>query len=276
MSGKWTLGVVGVGVLLATATLVSGAGLISSVTDSGGDTTGLSNFPFAPVFSQRENDAAGTLVPFGEDVFAYTDRSHQFNGPAFDATTGLLSTSGTNIMGLPAYLVGGEYVSTRNSNRDNADFRLYVTVSRNATAYLLVDNRLNNASTSGKTNTTPPDLGSGGTGRMPWVADDGWTIVNTGISPNGQVDFVALDEGGSITDFTARSNPNSNLGVGPGVKLNQFFSIFKKDFQAGETIVLKEQNGGGLGMYSLVVTPEPATMSLLALAAVGLISRRRR
>ena len=57
--------------------------------------------------------------------------------------------------------------------------------------------------------TNPPTLGSGGTGTMPWVADDGWTIVNTGISPNGQPDFVALsDVSAQTTSAPARAaNP---------------------------------------------------------------------
>ena len=57
------------------------------------------------------NIATGAL--FGEDVRTFTDRSHQHNGAAFDGVTNLLSTAGTNIVPLPGYLVGNEYVTIR-------------------------------------------------------------------------------------------------------------------------------------------------------------------
>src|SRR5687767_8010896 len=71
--------------------------------------------------AQRENDLGGSIVPFGEDVFTFTDRTHQYNGPRFTAA-GVLTFSDAPgfsdlILGLPAYLLGAEYVSTLNSNR---------------------------------------------------------------------------------------------------------------------------------------------------------------
>ncbi len=56
------------------------------------------------------------------------DRVHQWNG-------------GTEA-GLPSYLVGGEYIMSGNDNRDNAAYRLDITVSEPVMVYLLVDNRL--------------------------------------------------------------------------------------------------------------------------------------
>src|SRR3954471_24339811 len=61
------------------------------------------------VQAQRENDLGGTIVPFGEDAFGFTDRTHQYNGARFNAS-GVPSTGtavGDVVIGLPSYLVGG-------------------------------------------------------------------------------------------------------------------------------------------------------------------------
>jgi hypothetical protein len=177
-------------------------------------------------------------------------------------------------LGLPGYLLGAEYVSTLNSNRDNPAFQLLVGVTalRPVTAYLLIDNRVGDGG-----NTNPPALGSGGVGVMPWVADDGWSIVNTGISPNGQPDFVAIDEGRTPANFADRIANGTNQGTGPGVLVNNAYTLFSKTFPAGGTITLKEQNDGtNDNMYGLVVVPEPTSTTLLVCAILGLAAARRR
>ena len=227
--------------------------------------------------AQRENDLGGSIVPFGEDVFTFTDRTHQYNGPRFTAA-GVLTFSDAPglsdlILGLPAYLLGAEYVSTLNSNRDNPTFQLNVEIGqRPVTAYLLIDNRVGDGG-----NTTPPALGSLGSGVMPWVADDGWSIVNTGLSPNGQPDFVAIDEGRTPSSFADRIANGANQGTGPGVLVNNAYTIFSKTFPAGATITLKEQNDGtNDNMYGVVVVPEPSTVGLLGVSALWTAMRRRR
>lgn len=253
-------------VLMATS-FASGAGMVVSVTDSGADAP-ITDAPS----SQRENDKGGAIVPFGEDVFTFTDRTHQYNGARFTAA-GALTTTDPGLaddvtIGLPSYLVGGEYISTRNNNRDNADFRLRITVNQQVNVFLLLDNRIGD-----NNNANPATLGNG---IMDWVLNEGWTMMNTGISPNGQPDFGAVDEGGSISDFDDRPAGNVNLGVGAGVKINQFWTVWKKNFKPTEVIELKQQNAGGLNMYGVVITPEPATIGLLAGAmALGLVRRRR-
>lgn len=239
----------GLGLALLLPAVGLQAQLITSVSDLNSDAAILDG-----VTSQRENDLAGVVVPFGEDVFCYTDRTHQYNGVRFDPATGLLSTTAETIVGLPAYLIGGEYVSTRNDNRDNADFQLQIGVGPNVTAYLLIDNRVGD-----DVNTTPPTLGSGTSGLMRWVADEGWRQVNTGMSPNGQPDYGAIDEGGSIAagSFNDRAITPANLGTGPGDGINNFFTVYRRDFNAGATITLKEQGFGG-NMYGLVVVPRAA------------------
>ncbi|MGE5612160.1 MAG: PA14 domain-containing protein, partial [Bacillota bacterium] len=226
--------------------------LISAVTVSGGDAA-ITNAN--GITAQRENDLGGAIVPFGEDVFCYMNRNHQYNGVRFTAG-GVLTATDPALpdditVGIPSYLLGGEYVSTLNDNRDNASFAMNVTVTKNVRAYLLLDNRIGDS-----TNTNPPTLGNG---IMDWVAADGWTVVNTGISPNGQPDFVACDEGATITDFLTRATTTTSLGVGAGVGINNFFTVYAKDFAAGDVISLKQQNNGGLNMYGLVVQARETT-----------------
>jgi hypothetical protein len=253
------------------AAQVAEAAIITNVAVSGGDAS-VTNGP--PSGAQRENDLAGTIVPFGEDVPAYLDRTHQHNGPRFSAAGTLSTAAGDPASGLPSYLVGGEYVSTMQSNRDNpAGFQINVTVNQPVTAYLLLDNRLGSAA-----NTDPPTLGSGGVGLMAWVADDGWVQKITGYSPNGQPDYTAVDEGATITDFNTRSTNTTGLGTGPGNEIQNFYTVYTKTFPAGD-ILLKEQNGGGINMYALVVqpVPEPAGIAMLGgIAVLGLTRRRAR
>jgi len=250
-------------------------GLILSWSDSGSDATTAA----FPVSTQRENNAGGVLVPFGEDVFAFTDRNHQYNGARF-TSAGVLTNTNPAVAGdvtvpIPAYLLGGEYMSTFNNNRDNAAYVMNVVVGPAVQAYLLIDNRVGETTTNAF---DPPTLGTGAS-QMNWVLTDGWQVVNTGISPNGQRDFIALDEGSTPADFASRPAANANLGVGPGVLINNFYSIYTKSFPAGSTITLKEQNSGGINMYGLVVqpaVPEPASvLSLAAVGAIGLLRRRR-
>ncbi|HOW70927.1 MAG TPA: hypothetical protein PKY77_10030 [Phycisphaerae bacterium] len=249
----------GAAALMLAVPLGGNAQLISYVTDISSDAPVLNG-----VTTQRENDLGyyaalppvdPGIVVFGEDVPCFTDRTHEYNGPRFSSATGLLSTTGDTIGIMPPYLVGGEYVASLNTNRDNpAPFGINVTIgAQNVTAYLLIDNRNGNSGY-----TLPPALGSGGTGLLPWVADDGWVQVNTGLSPNGQPDFVAYDEGSSITDFSARPHATTpgGLAYGPGEGLNQFATVYRKDFSAGSVINLKEQATGN-NMYGLVVVPNP-------------------
>lgn len=224
-----------------------------------------------PERSMVENGGAGVFDPthpgtnvadgslFGEDVDVFTDRTHQHNGPAFDATTNLLSISGTTVLGLPDYLLGNEYVTFANDGRDNNPYNFQITTDVASTFYLLLDNRLDG--TLGNTsspNTSDPDLG----GTLSWVIDDGWTRVNTGISPAGQADYTGVDEGGNA--------------AGAGQGLNQFYSIYSI---TGSVVDIKTQGIGGSNNYSVVIAegviPEPSALALLAMAGLGLLRRRR-
>jgi hypothetical protein len=231
------------------------------------------------IFKNGPDQPFSPYLPFDEDGFAYTDRTHQWNGPRFNSA-GVLSTTpaeGDIVAGLPYYLIGGDYVSTRQTNRDNPDFELNVGVRHPGPihAYLLVDNRVGDGVA-----TDPASPGSAGNGAMAWVEADGWEVMNTGLSPNGQVDFVGMDEGATPSTWAERvSDPVLNA-QGPGNSINSFFTVFHKEFQNLDQIELREQNVGGISMYGLVVSnavPEPSALAMAGAAALlGLRRRMRR
>ncbi len=116
---------------------------------------------------------------------------------------------------------------------------------------MLIDNRLPDGD-----NTTPPGLGPTS---MQWIIDDGWAAVTTGTNRAGDMalpDEVGIDEGadGSI---------------------NQWYSIYAKDFSAG-TFSLFQADNAGRNMYGVVVVPEPTSATILASAALLMIGQFRR
>lgn len=161
-------------------------------------------------------------------------------------------------MPLPTYLVGQEYVTFANDGRDNNPYNYQITTDVSSTFYLLLDNRLNGtAGNTSSPNNTDPDLG----GTLAWVTADGWTRVNTGISPNSQADYTGVDEGGNA--------------VGAGLGLNQFYSVYSL---TGSVVDIKQQGIGGSNNYSVVIAPipEPSSGLLIGLVAgLGLLRRRR-
>jgi hypothetical protein len=205
------------------------------------------------------DDAAIIAPNFSEDALAFSDRTHQHNGAAFD-NSGLLTTpTGPTIVPLPSYLDGGEYVRFANDSRENAGYSATVIADEQLQWYLLVDNRINGpAMNTSSSNTTDPVLG----GSLAWVALGGWQRVNTGISPNGQADYTAVDEGGD--------------GVGAGQALNQFYSVYR--YPIATNVVTVFNNGvRGSNMVSLVAIPEPSTILLTSLSLLALsVARRKR
>jgi hypothetical protein len=183
-----------------------------------------------------------TVGTFQSTVPAFVDRNHAYRG----------SDAATSTPAIPSYLDAGDYIMSGNDNRDNAAYRLDVTVSAQARAYMLIDNRLQDGDGA-----TPPSFGPA---NMQWILDQGWLATGSGINRTGNPaipDEVGIDEGADGT-------------------VNQWYSVYYKDFAAG-TFSLLQADNAGRNMYGVVVTPipEPGTLTLVGLGIAGLLRRRR-
>lgn len=188
---------------------------------------------------------------FGNLSPSYVDRNHRFANHSVDPSA---TPAGFTI---PSYLVGGEYIMSGNDNRDNAGYRLDVTVANPSTVYMLIDNRMS-ADTAGTDSNDPPTFDST---HMQWIVDQNWIATNGGLNRSGNTavpDEVPMDEGADNT-------------------INQWFSVYKKSVPAG-TFSLFQADNSGQDMYSVVVVPvpEPSTALLgCGLAGIALLHRRR-
>lgn len=223
--------------------------------------------------SNLGTDTAAIIVNggFGEDVPAFSDRVHEHNGPRFSDAFGPLlpipDGFGTVIVNvpLPSYMVGGDYVRFANNARDNVGYSAVVTAAGPADWYLLIDNRWDGP--NGVNDSTPwddPILG----GKLQWVIDDGWQRVNTGISPNSLPDYTGVDEG-------SPGPPVTNLGVGPGISVNNFYAVYTRKNLSQVTLGSLEMSGASMYQVVSVPIPEPASFALVVCGACGLIAGRR-
>jgi hypothetical protein len=163
-----------------------------------------------------------TVGVFGHMAPAFVDRNHRYSDHSVQATA--VPPDFT----IPAYLVGQQYIMSGNDNRDNASYRLDVTVDTPSTAYMLIDNRL-----GGNGNATPPTFGPTA---MQWIVDEAWMPTSNGLNRTmdpAVPDEVPIDEGAN----------NS---------IEQWFSVYKKDFPAG-TFSLLQADNAGQNMYGVVV-----------------------
>jgi hypothetical protein len=218
------------------------------------------------------------LTPLGEESFVFVDRTHELTSARYDPATGLLNTAATGtLVGFPSYLNGVQYVANANDNRTAGtdavlnDYLVTYTVDTPSFAYLLLDNRLDGtAGNVSKTNTTDPNLG----GNLAWVINDGWTRVNTGMMPNGQADYLGIDEGATVASPDLRTHHD----LGPGISLNQFYAIYSKEVDGSfVTRGIRQPTGSG-NMYVVAVAPipEPGTIGLIAVGVGALLARRVR
>lgn len=174
-----------------------------------------------------------TMGLFAEDVPCFVDRNHQWNGISAE-------------MPIPDYLAGGEYIMSGNDNRDNASLKMDVTVSEDVLVYLLIDTRLTDGNAD-----DPPESGLDPvywTG-MAWVGAEGYEPVMTGWNRAGdpfRPDEVGCDEGGD--------------GVGPGVGLNTYASIYSK-VQPKGTFSLYQADNSGRNMYGVVIKRLPNSVT---------------
>lgn len=235
----------------------AGAAVISNVVETGGDNKATDTIQAKwsgqtwsvtianePVIGLAVGNSytAGT---FGSAAPAFVDRAHRYlDDPG---------TGGFPAQAIPSYLVGMEYVMSGNDNRDNTTYRLDIELSSAARIFMLVDNRLGDTA-----NNTPPTFDAT---HMQWMVTDGWLPTANGLNRFASTavpDEVPIDEGADNT-------------------INQYYSVYYKDFPAGVASLLQADNAGQ-NMYGVVVMgiPEPATAGLGGIAAAGLLLRRRR
>ncbi len=126
-----------------------------------------------------------------EDVIAFADRrNHQWNGA--DET------------GMPEYLVGGDYVKMINDVRYINDYRVFITIDRPTSLYILADDRAN-----------PPK----------WLTDQ---FEDTG-------DNIGMDEGPHFNN-TGTVLQRDLPGIGPGVSIDHLHSVWVKEISSPCTI----------------------------------------
>jgi len=180
MSGRTMIGLLLVLSLLGS---VAQAQLITAVAHRNTDT----DAPEAPQIAS----------PLQEDALVFVDRVHIYKV-------------------VPEFLIGAEYVMAANDNKNMSAYELDITLSRPATVYVFVDNRMGGA--AGGLNVAPNITG------MPWLTDMGF--VDTG-------EDIGIDESadGSI---------------------NQYFSIFALEVKAGTVTVggCTEGHGGNMLGYA--------------------------
>jgi hypothetical protein len=112
------------------------------------------------------------IVPsgFDEDALSYVDRLHEWNGLTED--------------GLPAFLRGGDYVKTFNSDKAQGDLKIRLKITGPAALYILHDNRCPVPSWLSKSFTdTNVDVGRDNSGRQ--------KIQESGVGPGESIDNVA-------------------------------------------------------------------------------------
>ncbi len=189
--------------------------------------------------SYNDLSFAYTVPTFGEDVLAFYDRNHEWNG----VTTA----------GLPSYLLGGDYVHTANNARSDTTFEMSVTLGQTAFLYI----------TRNDQHITPEKIPA-------WFSDGvGLDFVEV-LDGEGQAVFLGID-GDAYTSSTHT--------VGPGVSINDQEKLFlavdtttgSSALSAG-TYTLYESNTGSKNMYGViaVVVPEPSTVLLLAMGLLTL------
>jgi hypothetical protein len=194
-----------------------------------------------------------TVGTFGHLAPAYVDRNHRFSDHSVEPA------EIPPDFRIPAYLVGGEYIMSGNDNRDNAAYRLDVTVANPSTAYMIIDNRMSVETTTPATidENDPPRFDAT---HMQWIVDQGWIATSNGFNRTANPlvpDEVPIDEGADNT-------------------IDRWFSVYRKDFPAG-TFSLLQPDNAGQNMYSVVVVPvpEPSGIAVLGCAALALAGRRR-
>jgi hypothetical protein len=161
-----------------------------------------------------------------EDCLAFVDRpDHQWNG--------------VDAGGMPAYLIGGDYVRTFNNDKLNPDLEITLQLAAPATIYILLDER-----------TKPPE----------WL--------QTSFEETGN--RIGLDRGvGRLHKLGPDGKPQWTqlpTGTGPGVSIDDKFSIWKRVVPAAGDIVCGPLLGHDwdTNMYGIVAVPAKPEGDVLA------------
>lgn len=122
--------------------------------------------------------------------------------------------------GLPEFLRGADYVRTINDFRYHIEQVIHVEIARDSTLYVLFDNR-----------TPAPG----------WLKEQ---FVNT-------TQQVGLDEDAWL------GNPTFSVDVGPGVSIDNVFTVWSRPCSAGDVMTLGSMGAGGeaRAMYGIVAIP---------------------
>ena len=203
-------------VLVGLGTVAQAGVIISAVSEINGEGAPKEASKTGDYYLDHPDGDVGeyTVPTFGEDVLCFTDRDHEYNG--------------ATAAGLPAFLVGGDYVMTANNARDNNNYELYMTLAQPAYVYLVRDDRE--------------------AGNLPaWFTDGvGLELAALEASQN-----VGYDESG-VAEVT----------VGPGVGINQQGRVYQLTDMgqpgvtqlAAGTYTLYDSQTGGKNMYGVIAT----------------------
>jgi hypothetical protein len=134
--------------------------------------------------------------------------------------------NGLDAAGMPSFLLGGDYVKTFNNDKYSRDLELFVTIDHPCWLYVLIDDRV-----------APPA----------WLKrkfqDTGFD-VGLDVGPFHRVeDRVLVDD--------------RQPGVGPGVLVDETFSIWKCEFDKPQVVHLGsiEADHRYVNMYGIVAVP---------------------
>jgi len=183
-------------------------------------------------------DASGRLM--GGIITPATNQSLSIGNDAGTSVSSFLIEGGTSVQvspsnQFPSYLVGQPYVWWLQCTRRYTNYACVVKVDEPVTAYLLVDNRVNDYLPD--SNHDDPGFGPPDT---QWILADGWQRVNTGLTPRldptHRGDYVAVDEGDNGT-------------------INEFYAVYYRTLTQPGSITLRTQYDGNF--YCLVISTNP-------------------